>query len=78
MAAVDAAICFFIPYYTTRTNGVYSMTDVFAVGKTVFIALLGTVSLEVAIVSRYWTWLFVMFLVLSYVLVFPFEVEFLL
>ena len=43
-------------------------------GKTMFIALLGTVSLEVALVSRFWTWLFAFFLALSYFLVYPFEV----
>lgn len=33
----------------------------------------GTVTLEVALVSRYWTTVFFVFLVLSYVLVFPFQ-----
>ena len=47
MAIVDAAICFFIPFYATRPNGQHSATDVFSVGKTVFTALLGTVTLEV-------------------------------
>ena len=41
MALLDAAICFFIPFYATRTNARASATDVFSVGKTVFIALLG-------------------------------------
>ena len=75
MALVDAAICFFIPFYATRSNARSSATDVFSVGKTVFIALLGSVTLEVALVSRYWTWLFVAFLLLSYFLVYPFEVR---
>ena len=47
MAAVDAAICFFIPFYAPRTNGRLTMNDVFSVGKTVFTALLGSVTLEV-------------------------------
>lgn len=47
MACVDAAICFFIPYYAVRTNAVRTMNDVFSVGKTMFTALLGTVTLEV-------------------------------
>ena len=41
MALLDAAICFFIPFYATRTNARASANDVFSVGKTVFIALLG-------------------------------------
>ena len=38
-----------------------------------FVLAAGTVTLEVALVSRYWTTLFFVFLVLSYVLVFPFQ-----
>ena len=41
-----------------------------------FVALLGTVTLEVALVARYWTWLFGVLTVLSYVLVYPFMVIF--
>ena len=51
-----------------------STLDVDSAGKTMFIALLGTVSLEVALVTRFWTWIFVFFLALSYFLVYPFEV----
>jgi len=32
-------------------------------------------SAQVVLVSRYWTWLFVVFVLLSYWLVFPFEVR---
>ena len=39
-------------------------------------ALLGTVTLEVALVARYWTWVFFWFVVLSYVLVYPYMVIF--
>lgn len=53
MAAVDAAICFFIPYYAITTNGQHDANDEFSVGKTVFVALLGTVSLEVGPVYIY-------------------------
>lgn len=41
-----------------------------------FVALLGTVTLEVALVARYWTWLFGVLTVLSYVLVYPYLVIF--
>ena len=47
MAAVDAALAFFIPYYSITASDHNSITDVYSVGKTVFIALLGAVSLEV-------------------------------
>lgn len=39
-------------------------------------ALLGTVTLEVALVARYWTWVFFWFVVLSYTLVYPYIVIF--
>lgn len=51
MAIVDSAICFFIPFYATRPNGRRSANDVFSVGKTVFTALLGSVTLEVGLTS---------------------------
>ena len=37
-----------------------------------FISLLGTVTLEVALISRYWTWLFGLLVVISYAIVYPF------
>ena len=46
-ATIDAAICFFVPYYAIRTSGLHATSDVYSLGKTVFIALLGSVSLEV-------------------------------
>ena len=47
LAIVDAAICFFLPYYAINFRATHNATDVYAVGKVVFIALLGTVTLEV-------------------------------
>ena len=47
LAIVDAAICFFFTYYSINTHGIESATDVYSVGKGAFIALLGTVTLEV-------------------------------
>ncbi len=41
MATIDAAICFFIPYYATTASGAHMATDVFSIGKTTFVALLG-------------------------------------
>ena len=39
-------------------------------------ALLGTVTLEVALVARYWTWVFFWVTLLSYFLVYPYIVVF--
>ena len=41
MASVDAAICFFISYYATVASGAHMATDVWSIGKTTFITLLG-------------------------------------
>ena len=46
---MDAAICFFLPYYTTAARGKHAVDDVFSVGKVAFIAMLGTVNLEVTL-----------------------------
>lgn len=99
MACVDAAICFFVPFYGLGTLGAggggggngggggggngkgnndpradASSVDVYSLGKAVFVALLGCVTLEVGLVSRFWTPLFVFLLVGSYALVFPFQI----
>ena len=76
MAALDAAIAFFIPYYSIVASGQNSITDVYSVGKVVFVALLGAVTLEICVITRYWTWLFLVFVLLSYWLVYPFEILF--
>lgn len=76
MGAVHGAVCFFIPYYSLSTSGQHNVTDVYSLGKIAFVALLGTVTLEVALVARYWTWLFGILTVLSYVLVYPYLVLF--
>lgn len=47
LAAVDAAICFFITYYSTAARGIRSPSDIYSMGKTAYVAMLGTVTLEV-------------------------------
>ena len=76
MALLDAAVAFFIPYYSIVASGQNSITDVYSVGKVVFVALLGAVTLEICVIARYWTWLFLVFVLLSYWLVYPFEIVF--
>ena len=88
MATLDAAICFFVPYYARVAGGHTSSAsskvgpaghaavgdvDVYALGKTAFVAVLGVVSLEVGLVSRFWTAPFAAALGLSYAAVFPFQ-----
>jgi magnesium-transporting ATPase (P-type) len=87
MATMDAAICFFVPYYARVAGGsgagsgargfaghaASGGVDVFALGKTAFVSILGVVSLEVGLVSRFWTAPFAAALILSYGAVFPFQ-----
>jgi phospholipid-transporting ATPase len=47
MAVVDAALCFFVCYYTMNSPGSFETDDVYSVGKTTYIAILGAVTLEV-------------------------------
>lgn len=72
LAIVHGAFCFFVPYYSIATSGNHDITDVYSLGKIAFVALLGTVTLEVALIARYWTWLFGIFVFLSYFLVYPY------
>lgn len=46
-AAVDAAICFFLTYYSTAAKGIRNSADLYSMGKTAYVAMLGTATLEV-------------------------------
>eukprot|EP00884_Botryococcus_braunii_P002411 jgi/Botrbrau1/12170/Bobra.0186s0078.1 len=74
MAVVDAALCFFVCYYGMNAPGSFEADDVYSVGMTTYIAILGAVTLEMGIVARYWTFWFTFFTFLSYFGVFPFLV----
>jgi hypothetical protein len=50
--------------------------DVYSLGRVIFVALLGTVTLEVALVARYWTWAFAVATFLSYFMVYPYMIIF--
>jgi magnesium-transporting ATPase (P-type) len=76
LGVAHGAVCFFIPYYSLATSGTHNITDVYSLGKVAFVALLGAVTLEVALVARYWTWLFGILTLLSYALVYPYLVVF--
>ncbi len=51
--------------------GVNSTDDLYSVGKTMFVALIGVVELEIALISRYWTRIYTLFWALSFTLVRP-------
>lgn len=58
------------------TLGKHTITDVYSLGKVTFTALLGSVTLEAALIARYWTWVFLWIVILSYVLVYPYMLIF--
>jgi magnesium-transporting ATPase (P-type) len=71
-AFVDAAICYYIPYYAAFASGHTSLDGLFAVGRISYIALQGVVTLEVCTISRHYTTLFVAFVLYSWLIMFPF------
>ena len=73
---IHGAVSFFIPYYCITTSGEHNITDVYSLGRVTFVALLGTVTLEVALVARYWTWVFFWVTFLSFTLVYPYMLIF--
>lgn len=75
-AFLDAAICFFVPFLAASPLGNRTTIDVFSVGKTIFICMLGVVTMEIMIVARYWTWWFAGVCALSYLLVYPYVIFF--
>lgn len=62
---------FFIPYLSIMAGNNHSLQDVWSLGKTMFIAMIGTVTLEIGLVSRFWTFPFFAVWLLSFVLAFP-------
>jgi hypothetical protein len=66
-----AQAVFFVPYLSLSNFRERPLDDVNALGKTMFIAMIGVVSLEVALVSRFWTGWFVAAWLLSWALCFP-------
>ncbi|KAK9828339.1 hypothetical protein WJX74_009865 [Apatococcus lobatus] len=74
LAIVHGAICFFIPYYSVANGDRNSITDLWSVGKTIWVAVIGVVTLEILLVSRYQTKLFLLVTLLSYALVYPYVI----
>jgi hypothetical protein len=75
-AFFDAAVCFFVPFLAASPTGSTSAIDVFSIGTTVNVCMLGVVTMEIMTVARYWTWWFGIICVLSYALIYPFVLVF--
>lgn len=65
-----------MPFLAASPTGADSATDIFSIGKTVNICMLGIVTMEIMIVARYWTWWFGLICIISYALVYPFVLLF--
>ena len=61
-----------MPFLSITTDGPDATTDVYGIGKVMFIGIIGVVSWEIALISRYWTWIFMLVWALSYAVTFPF------
>jgi magnesium-transporting ATPase (P-type) len=76
LGIIHGAVVFFVPYYAIATSGENNITDVYSIGRVSFVALLGAVTLEVALIARYWTWAFGVVTALSYLAVYPYMLAF--
>ncbi len=65
-------VIFFVPYLSIVTDGHDATSDVYGIGKVMFIGIIGVVSWEIALISRFWTWIFMLVWALSYAVTFPF------
>jgi Phospholipid-translocating P-type ATPase C-terminal len=68
----DGALCFFIPFVAASPTGADSLVDVYTIGRAAYIALLGVVTVEIMLVTRFWTKVFIVACVLSYAAVYGF------
>ncbi len=65
-------VIFFVPFLSIVTDGQDATADVYGIGKVMFIGIIGVVSWEIALISRFWTWIFMLVWALSYAITFPF------
>ncbi len=65
-------VIFFIPFLSIVTDAQDATSDVYGIGKVMFIGIIGVVSWEIALISRFWTWIFMLVWALSYAITFPF------
>lgn len=65
-------VIFFVPFLSIVTDGPNATSDVYGIGKVMFIGIIGVVSWEIALISRFWTWIFMLVWALSYAITIPF------
>lgn len=69
---LTSSLSFFVPYFSSSTNGRFGTEDIHSLGTCMYIALLGIIGIEIMMLSKSWTWIFVIAVGLSYVLVYIF------
>ncbi|KAL6765132.1 hypothetical protein V8C86DRAFT_2461703 [Haematococcus lacustris] len=72
LGLAHGVVSFFVPFLAITMDGIRPSNGMAVVGKAVYVALLGAVTLELAATSRHWTRLYAAILLLSYFLIFPF------
>ncbi|KAJ9527131.1 hypothetical protein QJQ45_025174, partial [Haematococcus lacustris] len=72
LGLAHGVVSFFVPFLAITMDGVRPSNGMAVVGKAVYVALLGAVTLELAATTRHWTRLYAAILLLSYFLIFPF------
>jgi len=71
-STLSSALSFFVPYLSSTVKGKHGTQGVYSLGATIFIALLGIIGIEILMLSRSWTWIFVAATFLSYILAYVF------
>ena len=71
-SALTSALSFFVPYFSASSNGQLGTDGIFSLGKTVYIALLGIVGIEILLLSKSWTKIFVAAVLVSYLFMYVF------
>jgi magnesium-transporting ATPase (P-type) len=72
MGIAHGAAIFFIIYYSSVASGRDSTNDLYSAGKAMFVALIATVTAEIGLLARFWTWEFCLCAFFSYALVYVF------
>jgi len=69
---LDGALTFAIPYLAINPTDAASVAGLYCLGKTCFLAMLGTVTLEIMMINKYWTWPMAIIVAASYLLAYAF------
>lgn len=69
LGILHGAAVFFLIYYSEVAAGRNSIADLYSMGKIAFVALIGVVDLEIALITRFWTWIYATVWIVMFILV---------